>query len=240
MIKQVKKLVDIVIPVHNRLEHTKQTLESLFKNTNPHLFNLYVINDGSTDNQIWRYLRFLEKDFEFYSHDKAVGPAACRNFITREITIAKKRSKYLYHSDNDVYFKEGWLEKLIAVFEHSQADDVKLLGGGCHPYLQNNRQIFCDIEDYAVGIKDAVSGYSQLMTWETWDKYGPFDEGQGGQEIKIMGSEDWAFCQRIIKDGGLVGAIEPEVVIHTGKTNTYGNPATGVETFKNVEGVNIL
>jgi hypothetical protein len=91
-----------------------------------------------------------------------------------------------------------------------------------------------------VGIKDAVSGYSQLMTWKTWDKYGPFDEGQGQQEKKIMGSEDWAFCQRIIQDGFLVGSIEPEMVIHCGKTNTYGDPATGVETFKEVDGVKIL
>jgi len=60
-----------------------------------------------------------------------------------------------------------------------------------------------------------------------------------GQEKKISGSEDFAFCQKIVKDGFKVGSIEPEVVIHTGKTNTYQEKATGHETFKEVEGVMI-
>jgi hypothetical protein len=78
------------------------------------------------------------------------------------------------------------------------------------------------------------------MTWETWDKYGPFSDNNRNEDIKIMGSEDWAFCQEIIKDGFKVGSIEPEVVIACGKTNTYGNPATGSETFKKFEGVKVL
>jgi len=54
---------------------------------------------------------------------------------------------------------------------------------------------------------------------------------------KIMGSEDWAFCQKIIEDGFQVGSIEPEVVIPCGRTNTYGEKATGHETFKEHYGV---
>lgn len=236
----MQKLVDIVIPVHNRWELTEQTISSLFENTDISLFNLYVVNDVS-DDKTTRVLEALKRIYPFtlITNEKNIGPAASRNFVCNVLIKPNERSKYLYHSDNDVYFTDGWLTKLVDVFEHSEADDIKVLGGSCHPYLQSGRHIYCDNHDYSIGIKDAVSGYSQLMTWETWNKYGPFDENQGSQEKKIMGSEDWAFCQRIIKDGFLVGSIEPEVIIPTGKTNTYGDLAIGSETFKEVEGVKI-
>lgn len=240
------KLVDIVIPVHNRLEHTKQTLESLLKNTDPNLYQLYVIDDLSTDGTR-EYLQKHDKIVPIFFNDENIGPGPSRNKVCSFITQKELRSEYLYHSDNDVFFTEGWLEKLINAYEDydKAKGNLKLLGGGCHPYLQNNSRYESTyaanaVFPYSIGMKDAVSGYSQLMTWETWDKYGPFDESMRGQERKIMGSEDWAFCQKIIKDGFLVGSIEPEVVIATGKTNTYGDLATGSETFKEAEGVKVI
>lgn len=235
----MNKQVTIVIPAFNRPELTRQTLESLFQNTNPKLYDLHVVDDGS-DAETHKLLIELRRQFSGWTrirNNEPIGPAASRNMVCSNL-LASFKGKYLYHSDNDVYFKPGWLEKLIEAYEAlEKTTQIKLLGGGCHPYLQNNTTTKLQNADWQVGIKDAVSGYSQLMTWETWDKYGPFDEGQGSQEIKIMGSEDWALCQRIIKDGFFVASIEPEVVIHCGKTNTYGAPATGSETFKDIEGV---
>lgn len=246
------KKVDITIPVYNRLEHTKQTLQSLFKNTDPEMYNLYVVDDCSTDGTR-EWLERNSEHFDLFLNKENIGPAATRNFICDWITRYSDKSKYLYLSDNDVYFTEGWLEKLIQAYEEiemlrglSDYPEVLLLGGGCHPYLKNNSRIDVKGVEYlgqikfSVGLKDAVSGYSQLMTWDTWDKYGHLDTVGKDQEIKIMGSEDWAMCQRIIKDGYLVGSLEPEVVIATGKTNSYGALATGHETFKEFDGVKVI
>lgn len=240
----MQKKTDIIIPIHNRWEHTKQTLDSLIANTDPQLFNLYVCDDLSDPGNIDLLRRYhaaarLGFDFSVFYQKENIGPAATRNGACSYITRRKLRAHYLYHSDNDVFFKSNWLTVLTRSYENLDyltSGKVKLLGGGCHPYLQDKESVLV-LDSFRVGIKDAVSGYSQLMTWETWDKYGPFDEGGRGQEIKIMGSEDWAFCQRIIKDGGRVGSLYPEQVIATGKTNTYGLPATGSETFKQMEGV---
>lgn len=235
--------VDIIIPVHNRLEHTIQTLDSLIKNTPHDAFNLYVIDDKSNDHvygELESYARKSAKQFELFHNIENIGPGATRNFICKEIIKKDMRSKYLYHSDNDVYFKENWLQILTDIYKTVENKGIKILGASCHPYLQNSSQINLIGSPYiqcVVGIKDAVSGYSQLMTWETWDTFGPFDETMRGQEKKIMGSEDWAFCQKIIKAGFKVGSVQPEVVVPCGKTNTYGDPATGSETFKNVAGV---
>lgn len=231
------KLVDIVIPVHNRWQLTKQTLDTLLANTDKEKANIYVIDDGCDEEPrrlLQEYNDAHQDRFQLLVNETAIAPGPSRNLVCQMITHLNNRSQYLYHSDNDVYFTSGWLETLVGKFE-TISSRIKLLGGGCHPYLQNKMEP--EYRGFGVGIKDAVSGYSQLMTWETWDKYGPFEENMRDAEIKIMGSEDWAFCQRIVKDGFLVGSIEPEVVIHCGKTNTYGNPATGHETFRDIPGI---
>lgn len=237
--------VNIIIPVHNRPVHTFQTIKSLFDNTKKELFDLYVYNDAS-DNATTEVLVNLKNTYpcKMFANFKPMGPAWCRNQVAKYITEKTKRADYLYHSDNDVFFTDGWLSKLTEAMGMAETLGVKVLGGSCHPYLQNKEVITVrngyDGKTYNIGQKDAVSGYSQLMTWETWDRYGPFDEEQGSQEKKIMGSEDWAFCQRVVKAGFVVGSIEPEVVIPCGKTNTYGDPATGSDTFKEFEGVMVL
>lgn len=233
------KPVDIIIPVHNRWDHTKQTLDSLIAHTNPDLYTLYVIDDCSEKEvtlKLNEYQQHASVSFELFRNSVNIGPGASRNYVCSVITERETRGKYLYHSDNDVYFRAGWLETLIAVFE-GMSKDIKVLGASCHPYLQSKDNMFSQspygsVYATTIGIKDAVSGYSQFMTWETWDQFGPFDESMRGREEKIMGSEDWAFCQKVIAAGYSVGSLEPEVVIPCGKTNTYGKPATGAETFK--------
>lgn len=226
------KLIDIVMPVHNRPRLTRQTIESLYSSTNKDLFNLYVIDDGS-DEETKNLVEEMSEQLEFFRfrNEKAMSPGWSRNYVCNLIKSFKDQLPYLYHSDNDVYFTQGWLSKLLWAYENAVKHDIILVGGGCHPYLQNKERIALSADTF-VGTKDAVSGYSQLMDWIVWDKYGPFDETMKDAERKIMGSEDWAFCQKIIQDGYMVGAIEPEVVLHCGKTNTYGDLATGSETFK--------
>lgn len=234
--------VDIIIPVHNRWQHTEQTLNSLFANTDRKDFKLYVINDGS-DEETTRFLNSYPRLFTLINHVFPIGPGPSRNQVTREITEKHERSTYLYHSDNDVYFKDNWLHTMFAIMSYCSdkrmvsMNKIKVLGGSCHPYLQTNEILPASIG--YIHTKDAVSGYSQMMIWETWDEFGPFDETMRNAKEKIMGSEDWAFCQKIIKAGYLVGSVVPEVVIPTGKTNTYGKAATGSETFKEYPGVKV-
>ncbi|HDY90316.1 MAG TPA: glycosyltransferase family 2 protein, partial [bacterium] len=142
IVKQVTspKQVDIIIPVYNRPEHTKQTLESLFKNTDSSLYNLYVVDDFSTDPEIHKLLYGAAKRFPVFLNEKNIGPGASRNWLCNWITEKKLRSTYLYHSDNDVFFKERWLEKLISTIQ-LYGNRYKVIGGGCHPYLQSSHKL---------------------------------------------------------------------------------------------------
>lgn len=236
------KKVNIVIPVFNRFEHTKQTLETLIKNTNWEIAHLTVIDDMSTDPKVIEFLRDMESvlpksEFLLLENSTNLGPAYSRNRACNYLKELNLAYEYLYHSDNDVYFKERWLHDLLTIFENISTD-IKVFGASCHPYLQTGSyEYYSTNPNIKICYKDAISGYSQLMEWDTWDKYGPFSDSNRNEERKIMGSEDWAFCQKIIQDGFKVASVEPELVIPTGKTNTYGDLATGSETFKDFSGV---
>lgn len=67
------------------------------------------------------------------------------------------------------------------------------------------------------------------MRWETWDKYGPLDAHASG----VGQSEDYAFCQKIIQDGGKVGSIYPRCVLNCGLTNSFGQPSVGADFMLN-------
>jgi len=226
-------MFDIVIPVFERPEHTEQTIRSLYKNTKQK-FNLVVVNDnsGAETSKLLTRLQ-MEYKFNLRVNKENIGPGESRNKACASIS---KRSKYLYFSDNDVYFTHEWDVKLFDIFDIVSKKAVALLGGSCHPYLRSNSII--NIGQAKVGIKDAVSGYSMLVTWETYDQFGPFDS-QVGLDKKTGQSDDWAFCQRI-KTRDEVGSIEPEVVIPTGLSDSYGNVAIGPETFKKQNGVMIV
>lgn len=239
------KHVNIVMPVHNRWELTKQSIDSLVANTPQGAYDLTVIDDGSDEatgallKELIQHYRNKNIHIHFINHQKPLSPGVSRNEATKMLDSKNHRAAYLYHSDNDVYFAPRWLTSLMFVYEEAVKHDVILLGGGCHPYLQNKEVIKIN-DAFSVGIKDAVSGYSQFMSWTVWDKYGLFDETMKDADKKIMGSEDWAYCQKLVQDGYKVGSLEPEMVYHCGRTNTYNELATGHEVIPNREGVIVL
>jgi len=137
------------------------------------------------------------------------------------------RGEYLYVMDNDGYYTEGWDEKLVTALQ-ARPDRFKLLGPYRHPYHQpSGVWTPSGIIKYVVSETDAVQGIGHLMSWETWDDYGPYDANAKGTNQ----SEDYAFCRRIVDYGFLVGSIQPDVVYNCGLTDTQGRPCVGIEAM---------
>jgi hypothetical protein len=136
-------------------------------------------------------------------------------------------------TDNDLYFTPSWLTRLLNAAKKGEPDEFRVLGGWNHPFLQPDvsTRVFAvpyiAPGDYGLRSHDAVTGASQLMRWETWERYGPLDAHAKG----VGQSEDWKFCQDVIKDGGKCGSVYPRVVFNCGVTDTYGRPATGQEVM---------
>lgn len=221
-------MTNICMIAKDRPRLTQQALDSLTAKPSS-LYNLTLIDDGS-----------LPEAHQYYSHNKVTVRLSSSKGIVGfvrnlSIKIAEQywgRGDFLYLSDNDIFFKPYWLEQMVQTLELVESSGVKVLGGARHPYHGVNQSLVCG-NGSSVSITDAVAGYSHLMRWETWDKYGPFDAHQLGVGM----SEDFAFCQKIVKDGGYVGYIESPVLVNCGLTNSLGQPAVGSEAFPRIEGL---
>lgn len=231
-------MTNVVMIARDRPRLTEQTLESLRENTGRDSFNLTIVDDGSEIPACADWLEHWDEDVptqlvQLHCPIGIVGFA--RNL---GVLVAEKhfgRGDWLYFTDNDVYFKPGWLEKMTIA---ASVPPISILGGCRHPYHQANRVIPVEIREpiqaeVEVQTVDAVAGYSMLMRWGTWDAYGPFDAHAKG----VGQSEDWALCQKAVRAGYKVGYIHPPVLINCGLTNTLGEKVPGWEQFEMVEGV---
>ena len=103
--------VSIIIPVFNCLEFTKQCLGSLLQNTPQGLFELIIIDNGSSDGTS-EYLRKFTPTGSIISNPQNIGFArACNQ------GASKAQGKYLLFLNNDTQPEPKWLEELIAGIE---------------------------------------------------------------------------------------------------------------------------
>jgi glycosyltransferase involved in cell wall biosynthesis len=224
------KPVCVILITKDRPKLFEQTVRSLFKNTPRELFDLIVVDDGSEEIE-YRKAKY-NHDHGFYPYKQAdhliltdfKSPSICRN-LGMEIA-ARKRYKYVYHSDNDMYFLPGWLEKCIDLKENQGYKNLTIIGPYCHPFLQENNDILDNKSEdfYTV---DANSGNSWFIETKDYMHYGLI-EHEG-----IMNSEDWEMCQRIRKDGKLCVALREKLVLHCGITNSRGEPSVGADLLLN-------
>ena len=214
-------ILSVLMLAKDRPRLTEQAIRSLYQHTVG--FELTVVDDCSEDREpILRLQR--QCGFHLVLNAEPTPTGESRNKVLRE------KSGLIYLTDNDVYFTPFWLHRLAYAWR-MKPGEVKVLGAGCHKYLGTNKSI--SYSNFELHYKDAISGWSWLLDHETWKRYGPFEANALGPGQ----SEDWAFCQRVKADGYEVASIWPEVVIHCGRTNTEGRPATGAETIVDVPGV---
>lgn len=224
--------------VRDRPRLTKQGLESLELHTDMDQLTVTIVDDQSEEETADYLFDWTGKDTKkrhLSRINKSKGTGWARN---KSIEISEKwfgRGEFLYIADNDAYYTEHWLSYLLEAWPVAKENGFKILGAYNHPFqgpvpstdpipVPNVGQIFTY---YAVGT------LSWLVEWETLDAYGKFDD----HALGVRKSEDWAFCQRIIKDGFKVGALSPHRVHHTGRTDTFGGKDPGANYIPDISGV---
>lgn len=221
-------MLDMVMVCRDREEDTRRSLVSLQRHPPlPDGWTLTIVEDGSSE----PYLERLMEEFEFpdvqilvNKESMGVGGAknygiamAEKNFLLNRIGFSRH---LLYLSDNDVYFVPGWAETLLLTYPVAYDMGVRILGGRNHPYNQPEEDLSASIKVYS-----ALGGISWCLHWSVWETYGPFDSNAKG----VRQSEDWAFCQRVRKDGFKVGTIWPWRVVDCGVLDTFGTRVPGAE-----------
>lgn len=217
-------MIDFICPVQvnseNRLRLFEQTIDSLVANTNARNINRIILIDDCSQ---LKYDIKSGGNIFVHQNEKMLGVGGSKN-LGADIAKSMGKGNLLYFFDSDVYFTKGWDQKMIEIYEQVKGE-FKILAGGVHPFLQSRNGESCYLQGATVTSHDAVSGWSWLLDYEVWEKYGKLADNS----IGTGKSEDWEYCQRVRNDGFKVGCISPQVIGHCGLTNTEGEHIVGYQ-----------
>ncbi len=221
-------MVNLAMLSRNRFRLLEQSLSSLYASTPRDQFNITVVDDGSDCFKTKRLLRQYAADNRNFSLVEVENSghvlAQLKNLAVGWSSQRFDRGDWLYISDGDVYFCQGWLENLLNEAIPSEDLGFRLWGGQIHPFHQPIGHIAYDNRPPGMNEHSILDGPSWLMRWKTWNEVGPFNKRNNPGPCQ---SEEFPFCERLIKAGGRIGVISPHVVIHTGLTNSDGKDAPG-------------
>jgi hypothetical protein len=242
---------------HGRYRLLTQALESLYANTLRKNFNLTVVSDGEDDFRCRKILHYyIENESNFSLVEVANSSHVLAQLKNLAVFWSRQRfgcGDWLHLGDADVCFLPRWLDILTDIASASEKYGFRLWGGQIHPFhhqippmdggthyvgsvldIDGLRQ--CEWTEHSI-----LDGPSWFMRWKTWREFGPFNPINAPGPCQ---SEEFPFCQRLTapviggsyreaerheanRTGGRIGVVQPHVVIHTGLTNSNGEPAPG-------------
>ena len=183
--------VSIITLCYNQLENaTKPMLESLYRFTNPDLFELIIIDNASYDGTREFLDKFAKekKNITVMNNEQNVGFSKGMN---QGLKIAK--GDFIFLLNNDILFSPNWLEKFVEILKNNE--DIGLIScktnycGEDFQLIENAKEL--SIENYLEKINTSKNNNFEYidtarvvffcigMTRKTFNTVGYFDENFG-------------------------------------------------------------
>ena len=103
--------LSIIIPVYNKSKLINRCLDSIFKQTTIHSYEVVLVDDGSTDDSVELIKARTESNIILYEQQNA-GPSVARNK-----GVELSHGKYCAYLDADDYWEDGFIEKTVSFLE---------------------------------------------------------------------------------------------------------------------------
>lgn len=183
-------MVSIIIPCFNQGIYIDDALKSISQSSDKSLYEIIIVNDGSTDPATLEILKELEAKGYPIIHQSNKGLGAARNTGIKAAT-----GKYILPLDCDNKITAIYIDEGIRLFDNDPSLDVVY---GNAAYFGEKTGIWKSgefslqrlmIENYI----DACAVFKK----STWEKVGGYDE-----KMPMMGYEDWDLWLRIAFQGG--------------------------------------
>lgn len=166
------KLVSVIIPSYNGAKYIKRSVESVLNQTHSNL-ELFVVDDGSTDNTADVVKQFNDERLTYIRHEKNMGLSQARN-----TGITRAKGDYIAYLDVDDEWHKDKLEKNInftkdlgtMYFLFSNAEYYHFDGSMKYDWDQNIKSGEYNYNDYSV---TAPSNW--FFNKETLEHVGLFD-----------------------------------------------------------------
>lgn len=163
MSKQFK--VSVILPVYNTEKYIKQMLESLEQQImNKNDFEVFIINDGSTDNSAFIINQFIKDNPSMnikYIYQENAGVSAARNLGLSLVT-----GDYVYMCDGDDIVDEY---ALYVMYKYGVANNADIVVGRTYQFNESAQWPVME-HNFDFGIKN-ITCYSKLTnSFATWNK----------------------------------------------------------------------
>ena len=207
----VNNKIDILIPYYNEQGLLVKLVESIIKFTRTLEYNIYLINNGSSSNDLKFFFRKYEKHIKILDMPKNTGFGSAINFGLKN---SFENFKVVMHSDCEVV-NSTWLSNLYLSYidlkknfncalvcskTNYSTTKYKVLEGNIEEINDNN--IVLDLP--------YIPFYSTIFSIDLIMKIGFF------KEYPYMGYEDEEFCARVLNSGFKLGLSNSSFVNHLG------------------------
>lgn len=204
--------VSIIIPVHNRANTIKRSMDSILQQTYSD-FELIVVDDGSTDNAYQIVKSYEDARIRYFRTEKRYGANHARN-----LGIQNAEGEYIAFQDSDDVWMENKLERQMNIFKQYPQIDIVwcrylrvTMSGENQIVPEKHRKDRLQTEIEKVLANGNVVGTpTMIIRKKCFEQTGFFDE-------TIQRYQDWELCIRLVQkfnfyfmDEILVKAYESE------------------------------
>ncbi|MDD5136364.1 MAG: glycosyltransferase family 2 protein, partial [Candidatus Omnitrophica bacterium] len=200
-------MCDIVIPVWNQLESTRECIEAIMRATK-RPYRLILIDNGS-DGETKAYLRQLKSgsstEIRLIRNETNLGYVKAVNQ-----GLKASEAPYVCIMNNDTIPGAGWLDRLISFAE--KHPDIGLMNPLCNGHCERS------IDEYAKHVEangdrymemNQCFGFCTLIKRAVIDKIGYLDEVFG-----MGGYDDTDYSMRALRAGYLCASVHSAYVYH--------------------------
>ena len=227
-------MINVIIPIHNRVNYTISCIESLKKQDCINDLNIFLVNDGSTD-QTTEIVNKKFPDVKILEGNGSLFWGGAVNYGIKNVLKFCKKNDWILLVNNDIELKSDAISNLI---KKSEANNRKAVLGALSVCFKDKETIiksgtivkswFLNITSHQfIGLKlksiksdkpikvDFLTGRCLLHPVEIFEKVGNYDS----KKFPHYGADD-EFSMRI-KNFGYSAILCPSSIIFLKENNTY-------------------
>lgn len=200
-------MISIIVPVYNTAPYLEKCLDSILAQTFRD-FEVFLVNDGSTDNSLEICRAYAARDSRFLVIDKPnAGVSDSRNRA-----LAYARGKYLQFIDSDDWLSDRSSELLLHTAESTGCDLVvshfyRVVGDRIARRGHIKGARILTRTDYAEEMLKAPANYYYGVLWNKLYRRSLVEEANLRFNSKIRWSEDFLFNLEYLEHARLIATI---------------------------------
>lgn len=173
--------ISIIIPCYNHGHFIREALESVEQCSDKSLYEVIIVNDGSTDAYTNEMMAQLEKEGYHVINQKNQGLGATRNNGIRAAI-----GEYILPLDSDNKIRPEYIYKSIEILD-SQPGIAMVYGDAQFFGEKDRRRVVGDFNLQQLMLENNIDACA-VYRKSAWEAVGGYDE-----KMPAMGFEDWDF-----------------------------------------------